>query len=257
MKKIFLITTIILFLAAPITYLIILFIDKIILPNFSFIVVEGSKDAWINFFGTLISGITTLLALIFTIKYENKKQINDEIKSIRPYIVSKPILDDDFKGELNGENDNYFYKFFISVENVSSNLVKNLQFVEEQVFEYNDKTKKYDLDQQELLKSNQTNYCIYPILLDESEIIVPHQYVNFQNNLIIDNYSSSSKISAESFYVKVLLKYRDAMDKIEYFHQLEFNIYINYLRDGNFRLFVNNIKNKLIKQESIINDNKI
>ena len=255
MKKILFITTLILIFSAPVTYLVILFIDKIILPHFSFIVVEGSKDAWINFFGTLISGMTTLLALIFTIKYENKKQIDEEIKSIRPYIIITPILDDDYEGELDDENNTYFYKFFTRVENVSSNLVKDLQFVEEQVFYFNDKTKKYDLDHQELLKNNQTNYGIFTVLLDEFEIIAPHQYMNFQTNLIINNYSESSKKTVESFCVKVLLKSRDAMDKVEYLNQLEYMININYSRNGVFHIFIDNIRNKVIKQTRIGNDN--
>ena len=257
MKKIFFITIIILILAAPITYFIILSIDKMILPYFPSIVIEGSKDAWITFFGTLFSGITTLIALIFTIKYENKKQIQEEIKAIRPFIITKPILKDNVMDMLDIENDGYSYGFSIRVENVSNNLVKDLQFVQEEVFEFNEKTKKYDLKQQTLLENNQTNYCIYTVLLDEYEIIAPHQHFNFQTNLIIDNYSESSKIPAKSFYVKVLLKYRDAMDKVEYLHQLEYEILINYSIDKKIHIFISNVRNKVIKQISIKKDNQI
>ncbi len=249
MKKIFFIIIAILILAAPITYLIILAIDRIIIPYFSFIIVEGSKDAWINFFGTLFSGITTLIALIFTIKYENKKQIKEEIKFIRPFLLSKPILKDDFNNQSNIDNNNYFYNFFINVENVSNNLVKDLQLEEEEVFEYNEKTKKYDLNQQKLLKSNKTDYSIYTIILNEFEIIPPYKSFDFQTNLIINNYSENSKVSAKAFYVKMLLKYRDAMDKVEYFHQLEYTININYTIDKEIKIFITDVRNKIIKED--------
>lgn len=256
MKKIFFVTMMILVFAAPITYLIILSIDKVILPCFPFIVVEGSKDAWISFFGTLFSGVTTMLALIFTIKYENEREIKKEINSIRPYIITKPFLKDNFMDLLNVECDTYLYVFYIRVENVSNNIVKDLQLVEEQVFEFNAKTKKYDLNQQELLENNQTHYCIYTALYKDFEIIGPHQSLDFlQTNIGIDNYSESSKASGKSFYVKDLLKYRDAMDRMEYFCQIEYEFLISYSRDGKIRIRAEGIRNKVVKEVPIKNDN--
>lgn len=246
MKKIIFLILILFIIAAPITYLIILIIDKLIVPYLPFVILEGSKDAWINFFGTLFSGITTLIALLFTIKHENQKQKKEEIKYIRPFILIKPILKKDFDDTV--ENNNYFYYFSTRVENISENLVKDLQLVEEKVFEFNEETKKYDLNQQELLETDNTNYCIYTVLLDDFKIIAPHSFFDFQTNLIINNYSESSKISDKSFYIKFLIKYRDTMDRMEYYSQLDYEFIINYTRDKKIHIFINNVRNTIVKE---------
>ncbi len=223
-------------------------VDQLIIPNLPFIVIEGSKDAWINFFGALFGGMTTLIALVFTIKYENQKMRREDIKFLRPFIISEPILKDDYNDMDNIENDTYINSFSIRVENVSNNLLKDLQLVSETRFGLNEETGKYDLDLQELVNSDKEYYNIYTVLLEDSKIIAPNRYYDFHTNLVIPHYSENSDTS---FYIKVLFKYRDAMDKMEYFHQLEYILNVNYSSTGELQLFISDVKNKIIKTAPI------
>jgi len=251
MKKLVLLTLLILVLAAPITYFIILFVDEILLTYFPNIIREGSKDTWINFFGTLFSGIITMVALIVTIKHENKKQLEEQIIAIRPFIMIEPILKDNFMEMVDKKQNNCQYMISLRVENISNNLVKDLQLVEEEVLEYNKETNSFDLNQQELLKENKTPYCIFTVLLRECEMVAPNKFFDFQTNFLIDNYSESIKNSAKTFKIRTLMKYRDIMDKMEYYHQVEYELILNYTNKGEFILFTDNVRNKMLKEVPI------
>lgn len=251
MKKGLVITAILFLFSAPLTYFFILIIDKIVIPKLPFVVVEGTKDGWIAFFGNFLSGITTLIALIFTIESEKRKQKEDEIKYIRPFITTMPILDPNFMRSSNFEKKDYFYHFNVKVENISNNLVKDLQFVSDEVFEFNPETGQYDLNQEELLESKQTYYQIYTVVIDESQIVAPKNEINFPTNLIINNYKKASKAVAESFLVKVLFRYKDVIDRVEYLHKLEYRFNINYTRSGQISLFIDNVKNQILEENPI------
>jgi len=88
--------TIMVLLIAPVmVYLIILVID-ILMTNFpSILYIEGSKNTWIGFTGSIIAGSMTMFAVAFTIYNENQKRREElSINSI-PYIniVQKDFID--------------------------------------------------------------------------------------------------------------------------------------------------------------------
>lgn len=249
MKRIILITSLIFVLSAPLTYFIIFCIDKVLLPNFPWIIIEGSKDAWISFFANIFSGIITMLALFITIKHENISYNREQTKLIRPFIVATPLFEKEFMNSVH-EN-SCFYPISFRVENISNNLVKDLQIVDEQVYEYNPTSKKYDLNQQVLLSNNQTHYSIFTVLLESRTMIKPLASYDFQTNFLIDDYSVTSESSAHSFKVFVILKYRDIMDKVEYTHKVEYELFINYTNTGNFILFTDNIQNTLLEEKKL------
>jgi len=72
-------------MAAPVAvYATLLFVTS--LPDF--FPRAGSTDAWIGFAGSIIGGIMTILALIFSITYSNKEMKSRRIIEIKPQVVS-------------------------------------------------------------------------------------------------------------------------------------------------------------------------
>lgn len=250
-KKVLITTVLLLFLSAPTVYGILLFVDKIILCNYTNIIVEGSKDAWIGFAGSIIGGLITMLALYFTISNENEKRESEKSKIIRPFIICKPQFNMEFVESIDKNQNFCHYPIALVVENISNNVVKDLKLESEMVYRFNTETKEYDLDNQQLVETDKTNYGIFTVLLDNIEMIKPNSSFSYQTNFIIDDYETASKISCESFKIIATYKYRDILDIIEYTHHLEYELFINYTNKGDFILFTQNVSNKTIKEEMI------
>lgn len=245
-KKIIISSILILVLSAPIVYLLILFIDKVLLANCDWVIVEGTKDSWINFAGSIIGGLITMLVLYFTLVHANKEREEDKIKSVRPFVVVNPECKNNFDTSINESEDDCFYVIDTVVENISDNLVKDLALVEENVYIYNFDTKEF-----ELLNSDESNYSIMTVLLDECEMIKPHDKVNYHTNFMISNYSHAMDDNAVCFKIEMVYRYRDIMDYVEYRHYFQYELNINYKTDGKFILFVQNIQNKLKEEAKI------
>ena len=255
MKKksnLIIIALLVMILSAPVVYLILVFVDKILLSKLDFIIVEGTKDAWIGFAGSIIGGLVTMLALYFTIKHENDREEISQSKSVRPFIIATPEFKNDFASSIDEFSDDAFYAISLTVKNISNNLVKDLIIESEDIYEFNEKTKEYDLEIRNLIKENKTNYSIFTIILDTRSMIEPFSSFDFQTNFLINNYKTESKNSVHSFKIKMIYKYRDVLDIIEYTHCSEYKLLINYTVKGDFILFSQDVKNRIIKEEKIM-----
>lgn len=109
----------------------------------------GSADGWIGFIGSLIGGIITMLAVIFTIQNENRKRTLDErnrnereiirilpiIDIIPYYIQSENSLPEYLKGDegylvLASQNNSYSQVLpIIKISNLSENGLSNLKIL--------------------------------------------------------------------------------------------------------------------------------
>lgn len=250
-KRVLITTILILLLSAPLVYSILLLIDKVLLCNSNNFIIEGSKDAWIGFAGTIIGGLITMLALYFTIQDENSKRKKEKAKTIRPFIICKPQFLMDFDKTIDRTQNCCQYPIALVVENISNNLVKDLRLASETVYQYNQKTKEYDLKINELVERHNKNYNIFTVLLDSTEMIKPNSSFVYQTNFLISNYETAFQESHQSFKIIAFYKYRDILDIVEYTHQLEYELVINYTTTGDFLLFAQNISNKTIKEKQI------
>ena len=66
------------------TYLVALFFKE-----FNFLEQVGSVDAWIGFAGAGMGGLITMLALYFTLKNSEEANKNNQIASLKPYVVCR------------------------------------------------------------------------------------------------------------------------------------------------------------------------
>lgn len=63
------------FLVSPlITYLLVTLIYQLVVQTSGYNFVQGDRNTWIGFAGSIIGGSMTMLALLFTIRHEQKKQ---------------------------------------------------------------------------------------------------------------------------------------------------------------------------------------
>ena len=244
--KIILCGILILFMSAPIIYLLVLFIDKVLLNKFNWLIVEGTKDSWISFAGSIIGGFITMLVLYFTVKQSNMENENNNIKSVRPFILVTPELNNDFDESIDTDCNGCQYVIDTTVENISNNLVKDLVLEKELVYIYNSSINDF-----ELLDPDKDNYAIYTVLYNKQDMIKPNGVSKFHTNFIINNYSDALEDNAVCFKVVTTYRYKDVMDYVEYKHYFEYELNINYSRDGKFSLFAQDIKNNLVEEKRI------
>lgn len=71
-------TMFVLVVSPILVYLIITFFDLIVRGNDLYDFVQGDRNTWIGFAGSLIGGAMTMMALLFTIRFEEKKRKADK-----------------------------------------------------------------------------------------------------------------------------------------------------------------------------------
>lgn len=249
-RKIFIWVILILFLSAPMTYLMLSLIKHFLIDNFNYIVPIGSVDAWINFFGSIICGISIMIAIYYLIDNDRKINYYNKAKELRPFVVCKPKFIKRF-AEMIDKNDNSCeYPISLTIENISNNLVKDLKLDEEETYMYDavngEYIKLYDRD-----NKGDSLYALYTISLYDNVLIKPHDTFNFQTNLYIRDYLEASKSSCQIFKVKSKYKYRDIYDLVEYTQYVEYDLVLNFNDKGEYKLVANNIISKLVKEKRI------
>lgn len=236
----------IMLLSAPMVYLLVLFVDFMLKDA---IPVEGSKDAWISFAGSIIGGATTMLALYFTIKFEYERMRVEKRKQLRPFVACAPKFEHSFAKTINRAYDSCMYPITIEVENISDNLVKDFRILSEVVLEYNTESKAYDLDNQSLLRNDETPYGIWTVVLDDLVMIKPHNTFYLQTNFVINPYSvTRKKESNHSFQIELKYSYQDSLDLVEYVYALSYELVLNFDNKGGYKLFTQKIRNALLKE---------
>lgn len=246
--KIIFISVLILMLSSPIVYLLILFIDKVLLEKFSLIVVEGSKDAWICFAGSIFGGLITMLTFYFTIMQNKKEYEKNKIKSIRPFIILTPCFNNDFNKAIDEKQDFCHYVIDTTVENISNNLVKDLAIEKETAYIYDVNLKEF-----RPIDFHTDIYNIYTVMVSQFEMIKPYCILKYHTNFTINKNSVARKESAATFKFVAQYKYRDMMDYVEYHHHFEYKMCINYTRSGKFTLFAYDIQNRIESENKIKN----
>ena len=99
-----------------------------VISNFDIQSHFGTVSDWIGFAGSIISGTITMVALYFTISYQNKKSEENYINQIRPTIIVE--LD---------EKNNIFFKdcfddknyVFWKIENISKNIANEIKILKD------------------------------------------------------------------------------------------------------------------------------
>ena len=206
---------------------------------------------WLGFTGSIIGGIIAATSILITITRAKEEVKEKEIKDVRPFIVFKPELNNDFMKSLDKEQDYCHYVIDSTIENVSDKLVNDLRLKEEKVYIYNYETEEY-----ELVNFNNMRYSLYTVLLDSREMIKPHDKFSFHTNFIIDDYSKARDEETYAFKVVTRYTYRDILDLVEYTHYTEYDIGINYTNKGEFILYTNNLVNRTENYKRIKHNKK-
>lgn len=203
---------------------------------------------WLAFTGTIIGGIIAATSIIVTITKAKEEVREKEIKDVRPFIVFKPLFNNDFVDSFDEEKDSCHYVIDSTIENVSDKLVNDLRLLEEKVYIYNNDTKEY-----ELANFDRMNYSLYTVLLDSREMIKPKDKFAFHTNFLINNYSIAKNEETYIFKVITRFTYRDILDLVEYTHYSEYDLSINYTNKGDFILYSNNLVNRTESYKNIKN----
>lgn len=148
-SEILLISFFVLLLAAPLVYAIIYYLVFYVIPTNPEIAVLGSQDSWITFAGSIISGVLVLLALTYTIQYQQKIRDEDKRNELLPLIE----INVEFNVGMESNTNSYFdinYPWYLRISNISKNPVRDLCVTELEAWFYNNDTehcsKKIDID---------------------------------------------------------------------------------------------------------------
>lgn len=123
-------TLFILLLSPILVYLIILAIYSVVVTNSLFGFIQGSRDAWIGFAGSLIGGSMTMFAVIFTMQHDRKLRKQDYIHKVRPFLVFELVVKNNYIRELEFHDLDLLDSIDVSVRNVSENILKDFRIIE-------------------------------------------------------------------------------------------------------------------------------
>ena len=249
-RKIYIWSLLILLLSAPLTYLLLYLIRKYLIVDFKYLEPIGSVDAWITFFGSVICGISMMIAVYYIMDNERKRDYYTRAKEVRPFIICKPKFIKRFMDMVNKEDNKCEYPISLTFENVSNNLLKDLKLDYEETYMYDstkgEYIKLYD-------KDNKGNYlyALYTTMLYDDILIKPHDTFSFQTNLIITDYKKASNESCQIFRVKSKYKYKDILDLVEYTEYIEYELMLNFNDKGEYKLVLNKIINRVVNEKRI------
>lgn len=80
---------------------------------------ETNKDSWINFFGTVIGGVLTLLGVWWTINDQERKRYEDLAMQYKPILKAIPPVNDDEKRIIiNSDDTTLLFNMILYIENI-------------------------------------------------------------------------------------------------------------------------------------------
>lgn len=164
-KHILVMVYFILVFSAPFTYSIIYFIKSSILINYPSLPIIGRVSDWIGFSGSIIGGIMTMLALLFTITYQEKNRLHENNQRLleldiihTPFLeinTSKPIENHThyhgYSAMIKVHESDYIEIINMTVRNVSENTALNPFFEKFEYFESNI-SNEFDMEKSEEYK---------------------------------------------------------------------------------------------------------
>jgi len=141
----------------------------------------GSADGWLSFIGSLFGGVITMLAVLFTFRYQ---KFIDTMKSVPSFSIEMITDSKNLSAKVINKNDILFTNVIrFELKNTSTHIAKDFKIKSVEFGPIGSKTikTKKDIEIDELLKSNLAENILNP-----NQVIVIPIYTNI--NLISDKY---------------------------------------------------------------------
>lgn len=140
----------ILFLGSLGTYAVTKFASYLVSNGFYWLRI-GTADGWIQFFGTIIGALVTILTVLDAMKKDQDKELDNTAKINMPYLYLSPHYDDSSKhifGErsiLYKDLDQGAFPIYFSFKNLTDKPAKLLNLIDNSFYIYSNETETYDL----------------------------------------------------------------------------------------------------------------
>lgn len=133
-KNIVVAVYVILVFSAPLTYSIVYFIKFSILTNYPTLPIIGQVSDWILFSGSIIGGLTTMLALLFTITYQERSRLHENNQRlIELDIFHTPFLEINMSNQK--DNHTYYHGYSAVIKEQKSNYSEFINLIAKNVSE--------------------------------------------------------------------------------------------------------------------------
>lgn len=234
----------ILILSPTITYLIALFFSK-----FHLIKQIGFVDTWISFSGSIIGGAITMVALIFTVKEQQKaNKINAEIQS-RPYVFCQiDKYSGNFKRFNSSNKNDYEGEIFWKMANSSNNVAERVRIIDEKLY-LEDTNGNNDTELKDLTYIEDMGISIYTVLAENYYYIVPYKDIPWKTTISIDKpifyQKNKSGISLKNV---IFYEYRNAQLDTIYHWKFSFTVFVSIDVDNKLSYLIEDISNTAVKQ---------
>lgn len=199
--------------SAPFTYGIAYYVKHSILPSGMNLVPIGEVDSWITFSGSIIGGITVMIALAFTIHYETKKRNEDMNNLLLPYV---DVFIRDLAHPKNQTKELYnvgmsLYsdaKYSINIHNISNNMARRLEILNARMHFYTDNSMRNNLGSIELSVHNP-----YVEFLPSDGIFSP----------ILDTGNVNILNDVNYITIQLIISFYDVSNLNQHFHEVKFH----------------------------------
>lgn len=188
-----------------ITYILINF-AKYMIPD---VLHFGSVDSWIQFSGSILGGTLTLVALAYTLNEQEKNREEDKKNQLLP-IVEFNILNNVEESKKNENDFEVFKIWYLKIENVSDNPLRNIKVIRHKVFLFNSEDDLKELNLQ-LLNVN----SLLPNIIAKNKIHYSELDLNFYEIADIE-----SKFY-QYLYIEIYFEYYDVLLKNIHHHNFD------------------------------------
>lgn len=242
----------ILVLSPTITYLIALFFSK-----FHLIKQIGLVDTWISFAGSIIGGAITMIALIFTVKEQQKaNKINAEIQS-RPYVFCQiNNYSGNFKRFNSSNKNDYEGEIFWEMANASNNVAERVRIIDEKLY-LEDTNGISGIELKDLTDVEDMGITIYTVLAENFYYIVPYKDIPWKTTILIDKpvfyQKNKSGITLKNV---IFYEYCNAQLDTVYQWEFSFSVFVSIDVDDKLSFHIEDISNTAIKQLERKNQNE-
>ncbi len=188
----------------------------------------GSVDSWINFSGAIIGGSITMIALFFTIKYEQDAVKEQNYLAMKPYIFCGFLNYDPESNELLIENCINDYGFIEwRMLNETGNIANDVKIEEEHTYIWDDESLRY-IEKDDPYE--QFGISIYTVSIEDAFFIPPHGEQRWKTNFRVEKGSDGNyKWCGSAFMLKhnVIFSYSNIANSRRYKAKFEYEININ------------------------------
>lgn len=190
--------------------------------------ISGTKDTWINFAGSIIGGLITMVALYLTIH-------NDEKTKIRPYLVCNAFFEGDKKSLRHGSCVNLEMglipiKLQIKCANeaVATDFICESQKTEFSQYKFSDIDKNYiyvGISEEDALS---LGISIFTVILDEKQIVSPYNDVFMRCNIFVNKIDNEGYLGdLVQMIHEITFSYKNIKGNDKKFLKFSFKAYVN------------------------------